>query len=86
MKQKPGRRKETPASELRHFTNREDERTMFLRHLEAPLGSSVPVLMFYGVGGSGKTWLLRHLQEILSSRQIPSARLDIDWAAAAERY
>ncbi len=86
MKQKPGQRKQTPASELRHFTNREDERALFLRHLELPLGTSLPVLMFYGVGGSGKTWLLRNLQEISSSRQIPSARLDFDWETGGQRY
>ena len=83
---KPGRRGTTASSELRHFTNREDERSVFLRYLQSPIGNAPPVLMFYGVGGSGKSWLLRNLQDIAQQRNIPSARLDFDWEAGGERY
>ncbi|NLE74663.1 MAG: hypothetical protein GX604_08570, partial [Actinobacteria bacterium] len=36
------------------FTNREGAIEAFGRHVSAPEGSILPVLHFYGVGGSGK--------------------------------
>ena len=49
----------SPSQELRHFTNREQERYVLSRILALPSGQPLPVVMFYGVGGTGKSWLLR---------------------------
>jgi tetratricopeptide (TPR) repeat protein len=74
-----------PSQELRHFTNREKEEAVLRRHLDAAEGSALPVVMFYGVGGVGKTWLTKRLRGLLSEAPLgslgaplPSARLDLD--------
>ena len=68
----------TPSENLRYFTNRTDELDVFNRLLSAPAGEPLPVLMFYGVGGCGKTWLLRKLREKTAQLKIPNAFLDLD--------
>src|SRR5260370_238003 len=45
----------SPSQELRHFTDREDAKAVFVRLFERPAGASLPVLMFYRVGGMGKS-------------------------------
>src|SRR3954463_66291 len=45
---------------LRRFTNRRDYIEIFHKKLKQP--PPVPVLVFYGVGGSGKTWLAEYLK------------------------
>ncbi|HZP83117.1 MAG TPA: hypothetical protein VFB21_15860 [Chthonomonadaceae bacterium] len=76
-----------PSEELRHFTNREKETTLFQRYVNAVEGSPLPVLMFYGVGGIGKTWLTKRLRAMLEEppfvslpgqSPLPSARLDLE--------
>ena len=54
-----------PSEELRHFTNREDEKKVFTDYVNAMDGASLPALMFYGVGGIGKTWLTKRLRQLL---------------------
>ncbi len=44
-----------PSEELRHFTNREDEKKVFTAFVNGRDGDNLPLLMFYGVGGIGKT-------------------------------
>jgi tetratricopeptide (TPR) repeat protein len=66
-----------PSQELRHFTNREKERDVLRRALALPRGQPLPVLMFFGVGGAGKSWLLRKLREDLPPH-VPSALLDLE--------
>ena len=67
----------SPTQELRHFTNREEERHVLRRLLALPSGQPLPVVMFYGVGGTGKSWLLRRLRADVPP-EIPSALLDFD--------
>lgn len=43
-----------PSEELRHFTNREDEKRVFTDYATTSDGGSLPVLMFYGVAASAK--------------------------------
>jgi tetratricopeptide (TPR) repeat protein len=45
----------------RLFTNRKDMLDVFEEKLKQT--PPIPVLMFYGVGGSGKTWMVYHLKE-----------------------
>ena len=66
-----------PSQELKHFTNREDERQVLCRLLELPPGQPLPVVMFFGVGGTGKSWLLRKLRMELPAN-LPSALLDFE--------
>ena len=74
-----------PSQELRHFTNREQERHVLSRLLALPSGQPVPVVMFYGVGGTGKSWLLRRLRADLPP-EIPSALLDFDPQSGGAPY
>ena len=65
-----------PSQELRHFTNREQERHVLSRLLALPSGQPVPVVMFYGVGGTGKSWLLcRLLRRSTAGNPVGLARL-----------
>ncbi|MCA9081866.1 MAG: hypothetical protein KDA58_15000, partial [Planctomycetaceae bacterium] len=72
-----GDQRPAPAAELRNFTNRVSEQTAFERILNLDGGHVAPVLMFYGVGGAGKTWLLRKLRGTLPDG-FPTAYLDLD--------
>ena len=49
---------------VRKFTNREAARDSFFRAFENYLADKAPLLllMYYGVGGIGKTSLLKHLK------------------------
>ena len=66
-----------PSQELRHFTNRVSELEAFRRALAIPAGQDVPAIMFYGVGGTGKSWVLKRLQQSLDG-SLPCAYLDLD--------
>ena len=61
----PGREEPDDLSEhllaLRHFTDRVHAVAAFRRHLDAPSDRVLPVLMFSGVGGVGKSLLVRKL-------------------------
>ena len=80
---KPGRRTNTPSDEMARFTDREDQQSLFQRHLSST--QEPPVLMFFGVGGAGKTWLLKKLRTQVPA-DIPSAYLDFDVAAGGKRF
>jgi hypothetical protein len=75
----------TPSQELRHFTNREQERDVLRRLLALPAGEPLPVVMFFGVGGTGKSWLLRKLRAELPAK-IPSALLDFEPSSGGTPY
>ncbi len=75
----------SPSQELRHFTNREEERHVLRRLLDLPSGQPLPVVVFYGVGGTGKSWLLRRLRADLPP-EIPSALLDFDPLSGGAPY
>ena len=44
-----------------------------------------PVLMFFGVGGAGKTWLLKKLQQQVPV-EVPVAFLDFDTRNGGQRF
>jgi hypothetical protein len=50
-----------PDNALAYFTDREELIDAFHRHLDAPEGEPLRVLVFYGVGGIGKTTLVKKL-------------------------
>jgi len=88
-----------PSEELKHFTNREKEQDVFRRHIGAAEGTALPVVMFYGVGGVGKTWLTKKLRGLVdpagqeahplvpaNEKAIPSARLDLDTSTGGVNY
>jgi hypothetical protein len=68
---------------MSRFTDREGQQATFQRHLHSV--NEPQVLVFYGVGGTGKTWLLKKLQEQVPDG-IPTARLDFDVSAFGTRY
>ncbi|MCA9099744.1 MAG: hypothetical protein KDA63_01250, partial [Planctomycetales bacterium] len=70
--------RQPPSEELRHFTNRESEQAVFRRILEVAANDTLPVLMFYGIGGTGKSWLLRRFRHTAESLKLPVAHLDLD--------
>ena len=74
-----------PASELRNFTNRLDEQATFQRLLDLDAPHFPPVLMFHGVGGAGKTWLLRNLRRKVVE-DMPTAHLDLDRSTGGIDY
>jgi len=80
---KPGSRTHTPSDEMARFTNREGQQATFQRHLQS--ANEPQVLVFYGVGGTGKTWLLKKLREQVPDG-IPSAYLDFDVSKNGKRY
>ena len=80
---KPGRRENTPSNEIARFTDREDQQRVFRRYLHSP--TEPPVLMFYGVGGAGKTWLLKKLKQETRA-DVPTAYLDFDAQAGGQRF
>src|ERR1035441_5636675 len=73
----------TPANELARFTDREDQRGVFQFYLNSP--TEPPVLMFYGIGGAGKTWLLKKLKQEMPA-DVPAAYLDFDAQAGGQRF
>ena len=74
-----------PSQELRHFTNRMNELQVFRNAVDLPAGTPLPVLMFYGVGGIGKSWLLRRLRQELAGT-LPSALLDFEPSTGGTPY
>jgi tetratricopeptide (TPR) repeat protein len=87
MKKRTAGQVEPPSQAIRHFTDRENERDLFARYLDQRQGEHLPVLSFYGVGGTGKTWLLQKLREIVSARgDTPHAHLDFSLLKGGEVY
>jgi tetratricopeptide (TPR) repeat protein len=76
-----------PSIEMARFTNRETEQAVFAHYVNLPAGHlpRLPALVFFGVGGIGKSWLLRHLQGQLSSvwHGVPSVRIDFTLEGAS---
>ncbi len=67
-------------SALEYFTNRENAIEAFKRYLNAPEGEPMQVLNFYGVGGIGKSTLLRKLWDIAEREypKLPRALFNLD--------
>jgi tetratricopeptide (TPR) repeat protein len=68
---------------MSRFTDREGQQATFQRHLHSV--NEPQVLVFYGVGGTGKTWLLKKLQEQVPDG-IPWAYLNFDVSDFGKRY
>lgn len=75
-----------PDDDLRNFTNRDRETGLVRAWLDASPGSPVPMQMFYGVGGSGKSMLVARLRQILRPEKLPLAVIDFDTGAGQNRF
>ena len=69
-----------PSNDESSFFGRQPERNRFLQLLGSPRGSlpRLPVIHFFGIAGIGKTWLLKHLQSLVSTTfgGTPTVRVD----------
>jgi GTPase SAR1 family protein len=81
---KPGRSEPKPSSEIAKFTDRKDKLDVFRQWVSFP--TEPPVLMFYGVGGTGKSWLLRKLLHEEKPQELPAAFLDFDGPSGGQRF
>jgi tetratricopeptide (TPR) repeat protein len=72
---------------LLNFTNREREREALSRLVEKA-DVPLPIVMFYGVGGAGKSWLVQKLKEELAEQRpfLPTARLDLEPRSGGTTY
>jgi tetratricopeptide (TPR) repeat protein len=79
MRRDPSQKQESlvEVAALKYFTNREGAIEAFERYLNAPAGTDLRVLTFYGVGGIGKTTLISKLCDNLRHAKIPHARFDM---------
>jgi tetratricopeptide (TPR) repeat protein len=79
MRRDPSQKQESlvEVAALEYFTNREGAIEAFERYLNAPAGTDLRVLTFYGVGGIGKTTLINKLCDNLRQAKIPHARFDM---------
>jgi tetratricopeptide (TPR) repeat protein len=79
MRRDPSQKQESlvEVAALEYFTNREGAIEAFERYLNAPAGTDLRVLTFYGVGGIGKTTLINKLCDNLRQAKIPHARFDL---------
>jgi predicted ATPase with chaperone activity len=50
--------------DLRNFTDRDEAAGMIRKQVDAGTKSAMPMLMFYGVGGAGKSMLAARLRQI----------------------
>jgi tetratricopeptide (TPR) repeat protein len=66
---------------LKLFTDRDDAIQAVVTRLDYdayPPGSVLPLIVFHGIGGVGKTWLLRYLiEKHLKPHQLPYALVDL---------
>lgn len=69
-----------PAGPLQFFTDREQYLEAFERHLQAENPDNSQILVFYGVGGAGKTTLVQKLCAGLDKQRppLPYARFNLD--------
>lgn len=74
-----------PSRRFDNFTNRVSDLKAIDQVLALPAGTPLPVMMFWGVGGAGKSWLLRKLRDSLP-QGMPSALLDLEPNAGGAPY
>ena len=80
-------RSETHGQELKHFTDREDQLAIFRRLVDLDAPAQLSALMFFGVGGTGKSWLLRRFRQwLVEETKIPSAHVDFDRKTGGPSY
>jgi len=68
----------SPSERLANFTNRVKEQAAFARLLATPQGMPLPILHLYGVGGIGKTWTLKKLQDNATAAGVPNGFVDLE--------
>jgi len=69
--------------EIARFKTARNQRNLFHHYLNS--ATKLPVLMFYGIGGAGKTWLLKKLRQETPA-DVPAAYLDFDRQAGGQRF
>src|SRR5437588_6124426 len=74
-----------PDPERARFTGRAAELGSVTGLLDSPSGYPLPLVMFYGVPGIGKTSLLEHLEQTCEERGIPWAGADLAKAPDARQ-
>jgi tetratricopeptide (TPR) repeat protein len=79
------RHPETPSLLHTRFTNRIEHRNLVDAYLNVVM-SPFPALMFYGIGGIGKSWLLRHLHSSVKAKRIPTVFIDFTQEAGSNIY
>src|SRR5271154_267982 len=79
------RASETKSNPLHSFVNRTTQLDALQSVLHLPAGKPLPVLVFCGVGGSGKSWLLHKLRTTLPA-DFPAALIDLEPASGGTPY
>ena len=73
--------------ELRNFTGRENELAIFKRMLNFDEPAHLPAVMFFGVSGTGKSWLLKRLRDLLrDGTTLLSSYVDFDRRSDGASY
>ena len=76
-----------PGQEIKNFTDRENELATFMRLLDLEEPAQLPALMFFGVAGTGKSWLLKRFRTaMVEQRPIPCAYVDFDRQSGGSSY
>ena len=60
------------------FTNRNEELDRFRQDIEASPNEIVPIRVYEGVTGSGKTWLRRQFEAIAREKGVPTVHVELD--------
>jgi len=68
--------------DLRNFTDRDEATSLIRTRVDAPARMALPMLMFYGVGGAGKSMLASRLRQIFH-QELPCAFIDFDTGAGS---
>ena len=72
--------------DLHNFTNRAEQTALVRKWLATPSGYPLPMQMFYGVGGAGKSMFVARLRQILLPEPLPLAFIDFDTASGSNPF
>lgn len=61
-----------------YFRGREEEQEQFRRVLSSKEGTTIPIVAFHGIAGSGKTWLLNRFRDIARASSVPCVVVNLD--------
>ena len=80
-------RRDSPGQELKNFTDRDNELADFRSLLLLDEPTLLPAVMFFGVGGTGKSWLLKRFRSwLVEQSTLPSAYIDFDRRAGGPSF